>query len=358
MARPATVIVDALAARFGGTAYAAIQTSRRLAECAEIEEVLVVAGQGSIVEEGLRDAHSVRLHSVTNGPPQLIRRVAWEASALRRLAGGRHRASVLSWSGMLPRRVPARLVCHVSNPLLLYGPGAANALRRWTARRTAAGAAHVLVPSQALVPDAERALRRTPEVVPLGVDHAHFTPADQPRDELLCVADFYPHKHHEVVLLAWAALPEPRPTLRLIGDGRVDARHHRRILGVADALRDRGTIEVEHGLTLSELIAAYRAARVFVLPSRHESFAMPVIEAQACGVPPVLRDTPVLRETGGPGATYVEGDDPRAWSRAVLMLLQATDTHNDARSAALANAKRFSWERTTDELRTRLLSSP
>jgi len=50
MTTQSTVIVDALAARFGGTAYAAIQTSKHLALDERIREVVVVATGRSIGE--------------------------------------------------------------------------------------------------------------------------------------------------------------------------------------------------------------------------------------------------------------------------------------------------------------------
>lgn len=78
----------------------------------------------------------------------------------------------------------------------------------------------------------------------------------------------------------------------------------------------------EHGLSerlhvfdrvdFSELPAFYRMADVFVYPSRFEGFGIPMIEAACCGVPSIGATGSCLEEAGGPGAAYVDPDDPQA----------------------------------------------
>jgi glycosyltransferase involved in cell wall biosynthesis len=201
----------------------------------------------------------------------------------------------------------------------------------------------------------EEALGRRPEVVPLGVDHVRFRPAAQPGSDVLCVADFYRHKRHAVLLDAWAALPSPRPRLRLIGDPAVDRACHREVTSRAARHRELGEITFESGLSPDEVAGAYRSARVFVIASEQESFCLPLLEAQASGVPAVARDLPVLRETGGEGTSYVSGDEPRAWASAMLRLLTDEGAWTGARAAGLEHARGFSWEKTAEEVRARLL---
>jgi D-inositol-3-phosphate glycosyltransferase len=64
----------------------------------------------------------------------------------------------------------------------------------------------------------------------------------------------------------------------------------------------------------------------------------------ACGVPAVVRGLTSLRETGGEGARYVEGDDPTAWAAAMRELIDDDAAHQLARGAAMAAAARFSWQ--------------
>ncbi len=256
---------------------------------------------------------------------------------------------------MLPRRIEATLVCFLSNAVMFEGPGVVDRLRRWAVRKTARRAANVLVPSAAMASLVEPAIGRRPEVVPRGIDHRRFAPGEDAGTEVLCVADFYPHKRHELLLEAWASLRDPRPPLRFIGDPRVNPAHFSQLTEAASRLQDLGQIFVQPRLPQAALAAAYRRARVFALPSLHESFCMPLAEAQACGVPSVVRDIPALRETGGGGAVYVDSDTPEAWANALVPFLDEDGRYREARDAAIANARRFSWDHATAEIKERLL---
>src|SRR5882762_3950450 len=77
------ILIDALAARFGGTAYAVIQLARHLALRPEVSTVMVLTRRGSVVERGLARAPAVRCIALPAAPRiELIRRVAWEALRL------------------------------------------------------------------------------------------------------------------------------------------------------------------------------------------------------------------------------------------------------------------------------------
>jgi glycosyltransferase involved in cell wall biosynthesis len=349
------LIVDALPARYGGTAYAAVQLANRLAEN-RTPDVIVVARRGSLVARGIHERPGLRVVELPRAKHlELPRRLCWQAFALTELARREGAASLLTWSGMLPRPVDARVVCYLANPVMFERGGAVNGLRRWAARRTSRSAAHVLVPSRAMAALVGNALGKQVEVVPFGIDHEQFRPATEPGTELLCVADFYRHKRQDILLEAWAMLPAPRPRLRLIGDPRVDPAWYRKLTAQVTQLRSLGEITFQAGLSLDRLVDAYRNARVFALASEHESFCLPLLEAQACGVPAVARDSAALRETGGNGSAYVARDDPRAWAAALQRLLVDDVAHAAARAMGLEHAQRFSWKRTSDAVRARLL---
>jgi glycosyltransferase involved in cell wall biosynthesis len=344
-----------LAARYGGTAYAATEVAVRLAEKAE---VVLVTREGSLIAEGLETRPGVRVLLLpAAGRFELARRVLWEASALLKVVRRERASGVLSWSGMLPRAVGAPLVCYLANALMFEGRDAGNRLRRLAARRTLRGA-HVLVPTRASAVQAAGALGLSPEVVPWGVDHARFWPASRQGSDLVCVADFYPHKRQDAILAAWTALSAPRPRLRLIGNPEVDPHWYERVRREAEQLRGLGELSFESGLSPDQVAEALRGARVFALASEHETFCLPVLEAQACGVPAVVRDIPVLHETGGACTAYVNGDHPEDWAAALGRLLTDDAAHAAARAAGLDHAGGFSWERTAEEVRSRLFGRP
>ena len=348
------MLVDALAARRGGTAFAAVQVARRLAERSDVGPVRVVTRAGSLVDSGLAGNANggLTVHRLgRERPGEIVTRLAWEAASLRRQARDR---PVLSWSGMLPVRPAGPLVGYLANPVAFERDGALNRTRRAAMRRTASWSRVVLVPSATQARLVERTLGCPVEVVPLGLDHVRFVPAAAEGDELLYVADFYPHKRHDLVLDAWQLLPEPRPILRFIGRPPPAAEWYRSMLERTVEWRRSGELVMQSGLPLADLVAAYHGARLALVASEHESFSLPVLEAQACAVAVVLRDTPILRETSGGAAAYVAGDDPREWERALRSLLGDAAQRAAIRERGLANAARYSWERTAAEIAARI----
>jgi glycosyltransferase involved in cell wall biosynthesis len=350
------IIIDALAARYGGTAHAAVELAHHLAD--HPGEIIVVTRQGSLVSQGIRPRPGLRLMTLRcPNRYELARRLLWEGFALPGLVRRSGASTVLTMSGMLPRAVGAPVVSYLQNPVMFEQGGTANRLRRWAVRRTARWARHVLVPTTAMAARVAEVVGLQAEVVPYGLDHRRFRPPSEPGTDVLCVADFYRHKRQDVLLEAWASLPSPRPRLRLIGDVRVDTSWYAQVAAQAENYRDLGDIALSPRIPLPEIVAAYHSARVFALPSQHESFCLPVLEAQACGVPTVVRDIPVLRETGGTGASYVAGDDPAPWAEALRRLVTDDYAHTTARAQGLDHARRFSWEQTAAAFRSRLLVS-
>jgi glycosyltransferase involved in cell wall biosynthesis len=351
---PPRIAVDALAARFGGTAYAAVQVARHLGRDPAVGEVAVVTRRGSIVADGLHGAPGVRLVLLRKAHrAELARRLAWEAACLP----GLEATAWLTWSGMLPRSVHGHLVCHLNNPVVFAAPRRVDRLRREAIVRTARRASEVIVPSAAMAALVEPVIGRRPIVVAHGIDHRRFAPAHTPGDEVLCVADGYRHKRLEVVVGAWAALPKPRPTLRLVGNPDVEPGTAAVLRATIKLHRFVGRIEVERDLTLSELVETYHRARVFVLASEQESFCMPLLEALACGVPAVVRDTAALRETGGPGAAFVASSDVTAWAAAIERFLGDDALHAGARTAGIEHASAYDWKRTAAGVRDALVGS-
>jgi glycosyltransferase involved in cell wall biosynthesis len=103
---------------------------------------------------------------------------------------------------------------------------------------------------------------------------------------------------------------------------------------LARELRARGA-DVRGWVEKPALAELYRRAAALVLPSRHEGFGVPVLEAMASGTPVVVSDDAALREVAGDAGVYGE---PAAAVRRALAERERF-VH-----AGLERAAQFSWE--------------
>jgi D-inositol-3-phosphate glycosyltransferase len=249
---------------------------------------------------------------------------------------------------------------------------AAEPMLRYAAERRVVAAADALLaanPREAdLLHREYRARRGQVHVVAPGVDTQVFT-ADGDRRAVrrdlgggrlvLFVGRLQPLKAPDVAVRTLRALdsllPDDGVPTRLLivggasgnGHGTSDPAALRRLandLGIADR------VAVLAPRPHAELAAIYRAADVLVMPSRSESFGLVALEAQACGTPVVAADVGGLREVlAGGGGTVVSDPTPGAYARALLPYLVDADARRRASRAAVATARRFSWDRTTEE---------
>ena len=102
----------------------------------------------------------------------------------------------------------------------------------------------------------------------------------------------------------------------------------------ASAVRALGHVPDEH------LPGLYAGALCFVLPSLHEGFGLPCMEAMACGTPVVAADAGALPETCGGAALLADPRDPVAIADAV----ERACGDEQLSAAGIARAAAFTWE--------------
>ncbi len=87
-------------------------------------------------------------------------------------------------------------------------------------------------------------------------------------------------------------------------------------------------------------------ARVFVFPSLYEGFGIPLLDAQACGVPVVSSNAGSLPEVGGSDVVYFNPYDINEMKVSILKVLNDNLLAEFIVKKGLENRSQFSWERT------------
>jgi alpha-1,3-rhamnosyl/mannosyltransferase len=107
-----------------------------------------------------------------------------------------------------------------------------------------------------------------------------------------------------------------------------------------------GVVHYLGRVTVDDLRCLYAAAGVLALPSIHEGFGLPMLEAMHSGCPVVASTGGALPEIAGDAAVLVDPLDVGAWADAIARVLQDSSLRTAMRTKGLARARAFSWRST------------
>jgi D-inositol-3-phosphate glycosyltransferase len=204
------------------------------------------------------------------------------------------------------------------------------------------------------------------EVIPPGVDHSIFFPADAaaargrlslPADRpvLLYVGRIQPLKGADLAVRALASLTDPQAELVVVGgpSGPEGATEVTRLHELADELGVAGRVRWVDPQPHAALADYYRAADVCLVPSRSESFGLVALEAAACGTPVVASNVGGLRSLVDHGHTgfLVDGRDAADYAAHVERLLTHRSFAEEVGVSAAARSGRYTWSITAARLR-------
>jgi glycosyltransferase involved in cell wall biosynthesis len=121
------------------------------------------------------------------------------------------------------------------------------------------------------------------------------------------------------------------------------------VLERIDQLGLRGRVRLLGHVDDEALRALYGAADVFALPSLHESFGMPVLEAMACGAPVLTSNVYSLPEICGDAAEYVDPYEVRSIAAGLRRLLEEPERAQELRALGVERAAGFTWRRAAEQ---------
>lgn len=206
----------------------------------------------------------------------------------------------------------------------------------------------------------EFGIRSDIHVVPNGIDTSRFCPEGPTSNQIdtggctvLFVGRLVEGKRPSDALEAIARIRESHPDIQLVfvGDGPLKAT----LKGCA---ADRGLDEVVHffeQVPYEDMPQLYRAADIFMLPSRAEGLPRTVLEALSTGVPAVTSDLRQLRSIVEQAGSTVPVGDVAGFAQVLDELASAPSRRVDLgkRGRKLVTAK-YNWSDTVLQTTSRL----
>jgi glycosyltransferase involved in cell wall biosynthesis len=319
-------------------------------------------------------------------PQSVARRVLWEQSALPRIVRRLETDVLVSAGNFALRRSPVPQILLSGNSLYTstdyrrdllqrreYGLWLDNGIRSYFAARSVGWADVTVAPSESFAQDL-RQWTRDKRVVAIhhGFDREVFFGEDAPLPDtlqkvltdtddclrLLFVSHFNYFRNFETMFrglsILRAMLPGKNPKLLLttrLRSAENPGEFHAE--PAAALVRELGLSEhvVELGaIPYRQLQHLYRACDLYVSASYAETFAHPVVEAMACGVPVVASDLPVHREVAREAAVYFPRFSPEGLAKQVREVVSSAALAREMSQNGERRAHDFSWEKHVDQM--------
>ena len=99
-----------------------------------------------------------------------------------------------------------------------------------------------------------------------------------------------------------------------------------------------------------DLPSLYAGAEVFVFPSLHESFGLPVIESMACSTPVITANSYAIPEIAGSAVIYCDNTSIKSIANSIEYILKCDDVRKRYTVAGKQRASGFSWDLRAEKL--------
>lgn len=158
---------------------------------------------------------------------------------------------------------------------------------------------------------------------------------------------FDARKNFEELINAYSILsPELRSEHQLVIVGNIDSDKHNHLTKLArQASLNNDELIITGYLTDAELIEFYNLATLFVFPSKHEGFGLPVLEAMACGAPVIGSNIASIPEVIGLPAALFDPFSAIDIATKMSMALCDETFRNKLKTHGLNQAKTFTWDK-------------
>lgn len=160
---------------------------------------------------------------------------------------------------------------------------------------------------------------------------------------ILFVGTIQPRKNLIRLIKAFSRIEDKK--YRLIIAGKLGWLYEE-ILAAPKKFRVEGRVHFIGRVRDKDLPGLYKRAKLFVMPSITEGFGLPILEAQAAGVPILSSGKGALPEIAGKGAFFINPFSVNDIKEGMEKILADKNLREDLVRKGLANVSKFSWERT------------
>jgi Glycosyltransferase len=168
------------------------------------------------------------------------------------------------------------------------------------------------------------------------------------RQYILFVGNTKPHKGLEVLLRAFKSIIPVFPEVELVFVGGL-LNNDKRLESILSQPEFTGKVKALGTLSDEDLVLAYNAAEMLVLPSLYEGFGLPALEAMACGIPVIVSNAGSLPEIVGDAAIVCETGNHGSFAEAMTSLLRDPQLKNRLIELGKKHVVRFSWQLTAQK---------
>jgi len=100
----------------------------------------------------------------------------------------------------------------------------------------------------------------------------------------------------------------------------------------------------------THLPSIYKRASIFIFPSRYEGFGIPIIESLYCKTPVITSRLSSLPEAAGPGAHYIDVDEPSSIANGIQKILSSPEYYNQLAINGYNHVQQFNNDSATRRL--------
>ena len=158
------------------------------------------------------------------------------------------------------------------------------------------------------------------------------------------VGNAHPHKNLEGLIKAFLELKKSHDNLTLVLSGgdhyfwqRLKRENQQKGINFTGFVSDE------------ELVALYKGAQVFVMPSFEEGFGIPLLEAMACRTPVVSSNVASLPEVGGDACLYFDPHDLGDMVNKIDKVINDKNLRLELIKKGQKRLKFFSWKKLAEQ---------